>query len=127
MGALVGPKEQEIEETAEQLATQIATLARAALLDMDLSISIYLDKLQEEKARADEERSALEQIARAIDRVAAGDLEASLSADVAEKSPLLAKAFHNLKNGFGGIVSEIRQASGLVRDAEISQKGCTSG
>ncbi|MFT8431892.1 protoglobin domain-containing protein [Acetobacter orientalis] len=127
LGALVGPKEQEIEEAAEQLATQIAALARAALLDMDLSISIYLEKLQEEKARADEERSALEQIARAIDRLAAGDLEASLSADVAEKSPLLAKAFHNLKNGFGGIVSEIRQASGLVRESAASiNKGSSS-
>lgn len=94
---------------------------------MDLSISIYLDRLQEAKARADEERSALEQIAQAIERVASGDLEVSLSADVAKKSPLLAKAFHNLKDGFGGIVSEIRQVSGLVRESASSiNKGSSS-
>lgn len=124
---LCAPKEKDVKQAAEKLGEQVATLTRAALLDMDLSISIYLDRLQEEKERADAERSALEQIAQAIERVASGDLEATLSTDVAEKSPVLAKAFHHLKEGFGGIVSEIRQVSGLVRESASSiNKGSSS-
>ncbi|MBO1324780.1 hypothetical protein K2X14_06415 [Acetobacter sp. TBRC 12305] len=107
-------------EMAQQLGEKIGTLIKAALLDMDLAIATYLDKLEEASRKAEREQAALEEIARALEKVASGDLATSLDKSVAEKSPMLANVFAKLKSGLGGIVSEIRRASGLVKDSAAS-------
>ncbi|MFT9385813.1 MAG: protoglobin domain-containing protein [Acetobacter sp.] len=107
-------------DLARQLGDKLGTLVKAALLDMDLAISTYLDKLEEASRKAEREQAALEEIAHALEKIASGDLAASLDRSVAEKSPMLANVFSKLKTGLGGIVSEIRRASGLVKDSAAS-------
>lgn len=103
-------------DVGEKLGHQIGAIIKAAFLDMDLVISTYLARLEEERQKAASERSALEQIAQALERVAEGDLSATLARDVAERSPVLAAAFAKLKTGLNGVVSEIREVSTQVED-----------
>ncbi|OUJ12193.1 protoglobin domain-containing protein [Acetobacter okinawensis] len=107
-------------EMGEKLGQQIGAILKAAFLDMDLVISTYLARLEEERQKAASERSALEQIAQALERVAEGDLSATLAQDVAERSPVLAAAFAKLKTGLNTVVSDIRQVSTQVEDAAVS-------
>ncbi|GBQ37337.1 hypothetical protein GOB83_07575 [Acetobacter fabarum] len=107
-------------EMGEKLGQQIGAILKAAFLDMDLVISTYLARLEEERQKAASERSALEQIAQALERVAEGDLSATLARDVAERSPVLAAAFAKLKTGLNDVVSDIREVSTQVEDAASS-------
>ncbi|GCD54173.1 methyl-accepting chemotaxis protein [Acetobacter pasteurianus] len=105
----------------ERLGKDLGTLIKVALLDMDLSISIYLDKLRDEREKAEKDsNAALEVISQAIEKVAQGDMSVTLDKMVSEKAPRLTKSFNLLKDGIGGIVSEIREASGLVGDSTTS-------
>ncbi|MFT8419461.1 MAG: protoglobin domain-containing protein [Acetobacter sp.] len=107
-------------EMGDRLGHQIGAILKAAFLDMDLVISTYLARLEEERQKAASERSALEQIAQALERVAEGDLSATLARDVAERSPVLAAAFAKLKTGLNTVVSDIREVSTQVEDAASS-------
>ncbi|MGG6429523.1 protoglobin domain-containing protein [Acetobacter ghanensis] len=107
-------------EAGEKLGQQIGAIIKSTFLDMDLVISTYLARLEEERQKAASERSALEQIAQALERVAEGDLSATLAHDVAERSPVLAAAFAKLKTGLNGVVSDIREVSTQVEETATS-------
>lgn len=107
-------------DAGEKLGHQIGAIIKAAFLDMDLVISTYLARLEEERQKAASERSALEQIAQALERVAEGDLSATLAQDVAERSPVLAAAVAKLKTGLNTVVSDIREVSTQVEETASS-------
>ncbi|NVN09856.1 globin-coupled sensor protein [Nguyenibacter vanlangensis] len=107
-------------QDAALLGEKIGTLIRVAMLDMDLALSTYLLRLEETNRKAEREQAALGEIARALEQVAGGDLSTTLDRTVMEKSPLLASVFARLKDGLGGIASEIRRASALVRESAAS-------
>jgi len=44
----------------EGVAEALSSLVKAALLDMDFAISVYLDTLDEQRRRAEEERAVIE-------------------------------------------------------------------
>ena len=46
---------------AKRLTENLTTIMKAAMLDMDYSISVYLDALAEERSRVEDERHRLEQ------------------------------------------------------------------
>jgi hypothetical protein len=75
---------------AAELARDVSTVVKAAMLDMDYGVSIYLDELaaarrktEEDKARAEaDQRAALQLLASALDALAAGDLESRLTSEL---------------------------------------------
>jgi methyl-accepting chemotaxis protein len=96
---------------AKRLAQNLTTIMKAAMLDMDYSISVYLDALAEERSRAEDERHRLEQeqevalaaLDVALGKLCTGDLTATIDKDLAPK-------FDNLRNNFNSAVNALAAA-----------------
>jgi methyl-accepting chemotaxis protein len=106
---------------AGNLADEISTVVKAALLDMDYAISIYLDVLAEARQRAEEEkaraeadqRSALALLGTALTELANGDLETSLTTE-------LPTEFVEMAGNFNAAVASLRKAISEVRTTSTS-------
>ena len=84
----------------------ISAVVRAALLDMDLSITIYLENLDAARERAERaQREAFEALAGALSRVAEGDLTAEVDAEL------------DAQTRFGAAMAQLREIIGAVRSA----------
>jgi len=100
---------------SEELARDLGILVKSALLDMNLSISVYLDELEERRRLAEETRAAaeleqtraLDALSAALSQLAAGDLRARIDAD-------LAPQFDTLKQNFELAVSSLSESFGEV-------------
>lgn len=104
--------------SSAELGDVIGTVVRVAMLDIDMSVETYLDKLKADREDAQNEGAeALHAIAEALDRMASGDMSVTLDESVIEKAPVISSAFNSLKAGIGGIVSEIREVSASVKDS----------
>jgi len=96
---------------AEKAGKGVAAVIKAAMIDMDYAISVYLDELSEERARAERERQrqkadqdrALAALGDALSILAKGDLRASISQD-------LGSDFDALKSKFNTAVSKLNEA-----------------
>ena len=96
---------------AEKAGKGVAAVIKAAMIDMDYAISVYLDELSEERARAERERQlqkaeqdrALAALEDALSILAKGDLRASISQD-------LGSDFDALKSKFNTAVSKLNEA-----------------
>ncbi|GAB5461993.1 globin-coupled sensor protein [Hoeflea alexandrii] len=96
---------------AEKAAKGVSAVVKAALIDMDYAISVYLDELSEERARAERERerlkaeqdTALAALDRALTTLAQGDLRSSITEN-------LCPDFDDLKNKFNTAVSKLDEA-----------------
>lgn len=93
------------------LADQISALVKAAMLDMDYAISVYLDVLARERAEletarqqsTDEQNLALNALDMAVDGLANRDLTVKIN-------QVLAPAFEKLKNNFNRSAHELDDA-----------------
>ncbi len=100
------------------LAAALSALVKATLLDMDLSISIYLDSLQEKAAESQQLREiaqkdqseATQAMAEALSRLAQGDLDAQVNS-------ALAKEFEQLKSDFNTTVSTLGEAFRVIAES----------
>ncbi|GEO84473.1 MULTISPECIES: globin-coupled sensor protein [Alphaproteobacteria] len=100
---------------AKRLAENLTTIVKAAMLDMDYSISVYLDALAEQRSRAEEERQQLEHeqevalgaLGQALDRLCTGDLTATIDKELAPKFDSLRNNFNSAVNALGSAFSEI--------------------
>ena len=103
------------QQIAEDIGDGVAALVKAAMLDMDLSISIYLEELDakvkgQETARALAEQrqaEAMRAMAQALERLASGDLNSRVMEN-------LAPEFERLKEDFNGAVAKLQEAFGAV-------------
>lgn len=69
------------------LAADLSALVRAALLDIELSITTYLEQIDARRLHAEEERQrAFDELAGAMSQLARGDLSARVSACLSEKT-----------------------------------------
>lgn len=103
------------------LGEMVGTLIRVALLDIDLSVSTYLDKLRDDREAAQEEgTAALVVIAQALDQMTEGNMSVTLDEKVVEKAPIQATSFNGLKAGIGVIIGDIRDVSSGVKDSSRS-------
>jgi methyl-accepting chemotaxis protein len=101
--------------TVDDTAEILAGLIKAALLDMDLSISVYLEELdakrrEQEELRAGEEKNraqALDAMSHALEELAGGNLDCAVNVQ-------LAPEFEKLKSEFNGTVEKLREAFGVV-------------
>jgi methyl-accepting chemotaxis protein len=102
---------------AKAAGESIGALVKAALLDMDFAISIYLESIEEERQRlekarlADQEKQAVVcgAIGSALENLAQGDLTVCVTADVAPE-------FQKVKDDFNRAVEVLSQAMIKVTD-----------
>ena len=95
----------------KKLANDISVVIKAALVDMDYAISVYLEVLANERRKADEERlalkaeqdTALQALGASLGKLSDGDLTAVLNVE-------LAPNFATLKADFNGSVSSLNEA-----------------
>lgn len=87
-------------------SAELSAIVRAALLDMDLSISIYLENLDAARERAEQaQREAFEALSEALTKVADGDLTAEVDSELGERTRMNAT------------VARLREIIGTVRTA----------
>jgi methyl-accepting chemotaxis protein len=118
-------------EGRDKLAGAVAAITKAALLDMDLAISVYLEAKDAERERIEaashaaeaRQREALAALATAIARLSSGDLASRMDATVAAE-------FHQVKADFNAAISTLQetlsavsQSTGAIRSSadEIAQ------
>ena len=107
-------------QQGKALAEKLTAVIKAAMLDMDYSISVYLEALdekrrvlEEERARAEADQAlALEHLRRGLEALSRGDLEATLPSD--------------LPGDFRGMAEDYNRAVGALRDSFASVR-TTSG
>ena len=100
---------------AAALGEEISAIVKAALVDMDYAISVYLEALQEEREKAEAERQVLnaeqEEALGALDtslnRLADGDLTAAITKP-------LAPQFERLRSNFNTAIEKLDDTLGAI-------------
>ena len=102
----------------EGVAEALSSLVKAALLDMDFAISVYLEALEDQRRRAEEQRAAIErEAALAVDAIAAG-LEKLAGKDLTSRiSGELPTAFRKTQADFNAAIAQIQTAMHAVVSA----------
>ena len=101
------------------VAKQVSTVVKAALLDMDYAITVYLDTLAAERAAAEEEKRksdesrelALGELARTLELLSQGNLEARIPDDLPEQFQPMAEAYNTAVEELRKAMISTRQAS----------------
>lgn len=104
---------------ASGLAADVSTVVKAALLDMDYAISIYLDELDQARQRAEAEKAraqavqqeALSLLASALDSLAKGDMESRLRDDMPAEFVEMATNFNAAAMALRDAISDVRSTS----------------
>ncbi|PZQ64368.1 MAG: globin-coupled sensor protein [Phenylobacterium zucineum] len=101
-----------------QLADEISVFLKAMVLDMDFSISTYLDALEADRRRLEAEReadrqaqtAAIQALGAALARLARGELDVRVDTAMAPE-------FEGLKGDFNAAVASLERAIGSAADA----------
>ena len=109
---------------AAVLGEEITAIVKAALVDMDYAISVYLEALQEERKKGEAERQAanaeqeeaLEALDISLNRLARGDLMASINTP-------LAPQFEGLRSNFNAAMKKLDDTLGAVVTAADDAAG----
>ncbi|GAB4360864.1 MAG: hypothetical protein Kow0026_23500 [Oricola sp.] len=94
--------------SAKEAALVLSSLLKAVMLDMDLSISVYIDQAEEAKKTAQEEAIAAERkmvvdtFGKAMQSIAAKDLSYRVNGDLPD-------AYASLKNDFNHALSQLAE------------------
>ncbi|NSZ62389.1 globin-coupled sensor protein [Agrobacterium tumefaciens] len=116
------------EKKAKKLNDALTVTIKAALLDMDYSISVYLDVLAAERLKVEEQQAqmkkeqeqVLELLNNALNKLANGDLTSSINEKTAPQFEGLIANFNaavgNLSGAFSQIVEEANKISGNTRE-----------
>ncbi len=113
---------------ADAVADELGTLIKAAMLDMDYAISVYLDELEGSRRKAEDEkrkveadqRAALALLGEALDELAGGNLEVRLTGE-------LPSEFADMANNFNSAVESLRSAIADVRSTSAAIMAGTEG
>lgn len=110
-------------KVADGLAKKSDALVKAALLDIDYAIAVYLDQLEKEKQTAEAEQAkqnavrdeALEMFSEALDKMAQGDLSVRLSNNVPQEFADMGQAYDaamdRLSNALGAVKVSVEASS----------------
>ncbi|MCQ4633205.1 globin-coupled sensor protein [Shinella sp. CPCC 100929] len=109
---------------AAALGEEISAIVKAALVDMDYAISVYLEALQEEREKVEAERQVLnaeqEEALGALDtslnRLAGGDLTAAITRP-------LAPQFEGLRSNFNAAIDKLDDTLGAIVTAAEDAAG----
>ncbi len=110
---------------AHGLAKEIGLLVKAALLDMDYSVSVYLDKLEDERRKAEAERLslqneqdiAIEKLKAALEIMAGGDLEKRMDEELPGNLVAIAEYFNESAEHLRQTLAAIRSAADPVTNS----------
>jgi methyl-accepting chemotaxis protein len=113
------------------LAARLSAVTKAALVDMDYAISVYLQVLSDERKQAEVERekakgeqdAALSALDAALKALADGDLTAELWQDVA---PSFAKLQQNYNSSVAELDAAMREVSSSVEQVRAEVGGISS-
>lgn len=117
-------------EVDESLPARVSALVKAALLDMEIATSVYLDNLEAKRQEAESQLAfALDGVAAALDQLAQGDLSVSVNASISEKSGHLASSFNAAVASLRSVISAVNTAASNVRSgaAEIANASSEAG
>ncbi len=121
-----------VEKKGKKVAKDVTVAIKAALLDMDYSISVYLEALAEERAKAeaeqqrmkDEQQHVLSLLNDALNHMAQGDLTSRLDGKLAAEFDELKNNFNmavaNLSGAFSEIIEESHKISENTRELTSS-------
>ncbi len=103
---------------------QVVALVKAALLDIELSISTYLDRLETLREEAlESHETALDALTEAFESLSNGDLAASVNDDIAAGNPRMANALNAATSSLQSVISEMKRASAGIQSgsSEVAQ------
>lgn len=111
-----------------QLANEVTVMVKAALLDMDYSISVYLRILDEQRARAEAERAeiearqrgALDALTAALDALSQGDLEQRLSETLGDDYKTLVTDYNHAAERLRETLSMVRGTAESILGSSLS-------
>ncbi|MDF1608424.1 globin-coupled sensor protein [Hoeflea sp. YIM 152468] len=113
---------------ASKTSQGVTAVIKAALIDMDYAISVYLDELSQERARVEREQArlkadqdkALEALEQALTSLSEGNLGATMSEPLAAEFDQLKANFNTtvtkLNDAFTDIVASIKQSGSETRE-----------
>lgn len=112
-----------LDKKGDLLAEQLSAVVKAAMLDMDYSISVYLDALNEERSKVeaeqaktrDEQDVALSALDKALNSLARGDLTAALRQELAPHFSGLKQNYNASVHALDAAMQEIDGSVELVR------------
>ncbi|MCK9550473.1 globin-coupled sensor protein [Aquamicrobium sp.] len=109
-------------KNAAALAQDVSTVVKAALLDMDYGVSIYLEELAEARRKAEDEkqkaetdqRAALALLAEALNELAGGNLESRLTAELPPEFVEMAGNFNSAAASLHEAIADVRTTSAAI-------------
>ncbi|CCM74182.1 globin-coupled sensor protein [Rhizobium mesoamericanum] len=113
------------------LAEKLAAVIKAAMLDMDYSISVYLEAIEEKRRMLEEERAkteqdqtiALDYLRRSLEALSNGDLEATLPSDLPGNFKGMADDYNRAVAALRTSFASVRATSGeILRGTDIIAK-----
>jgi len=110
--------------TDHDLGEKLSAMIKAALLDMELSISIYLDHLDRERNETQAAfNHSLDKMADALEMLAQGNLTVSVDSTAFEGNERLAGAFNSAVANLRDLIGETRNSAESIRagSGEIAQ------
>ncbi|MGH6760981.1 MAG: methyl-accepting chemotaxis protein [Phyllobacterium sp.] len=115
---------------AARLSTTLAAVIKAALVDMDYAISVYLEALNNERVKSEHERErmsaqqkdALTALDTCLNRLANGDLTATIDQELA---PEFASLKTNYNNAVGGLATTFGKIAAAAADTSSNAQELT--
>jgi methyl-accepting chemotaxis protein len=119
---------------SKALASEISIIVKAALLDMDYAISVYLQSLEDERKRADaqrarvetEQESALGELERILNMLSTGDLEARLPASLPGRYAGMVGNYNDAVETLRASIVTVRVAADEILTASQAIAGATN-
>jgi methyl-accepting chemotaxis protein len=113
---------------AKNLASEISIIVKAALLDMDYAISVYLDELARQRQQAeaarkkgeDEQQLALGELGKVLTLLSKGDLEARLPDGLPENYVSMVGDYNESIETLRGSISLVRRAAEQILQSSKS-------
>ena len=111
----------------ERTSRGVAALVKAVFLDMNLSVSVYLDVLRERHRSAEEQRAeaeahqrhALDVMANALGELARGDLQRRVTDNLAGGFDKIKEDFNNAAAKLGAAFSEVGESASAIRSSSV--------
>ncbi|AMJ62291.1 globin-coupled sensor protein [Bosea sp. PAMC 26642] len=114
---------------AEDRSAEVSAIVKAALLDMDYAISVYLEaseaarlKLEEEakrveKSKAEEREKAVAHVTTAMSALADGDLTYRMPSDIPVEYAVIGEQFNRAMERLEGMIGTIKATSTQISDS----------
>lgn len=119
-------------QQGKALAEKLAAVVKAAMLDMDYSISVYLEALEEKRLKLEQERAkaesdqtiALDHLRRGLEALSNGDLEATLPAEMPGRFKDMAEDYNRAVAALRTSFASVRATTGeILQGTDVIAKG----